>query len=117
MRKITLIKTIFWSIISVGLTRQTFALQGEQDLKNPLGGIDSFAELVNAIANIVFKIGVPVAVIFIIYSGFLFVSAKGNAEQLKSAKSTFFWAVIGTAVLLGAKIIATVIETTIKGLK
>jgi hypothetical protein len=79
------------------------------DLKNPLQS-ETFADLIAKITQIVAKVGLPIAVIAIIYAGFLFVTARGNEEQIKTAKKAFFWAIIGTALLLGAWAIATAIK-------
>ena len=85
-------------------------------LPNPLGNITNFGELVNKIADIVMAIGIPVAAVFIIYAGFLFVTARGSEEQIKKAKTTLYWTIIGTALLVGAKVIAAALQTTIKNL-
>ena len=85
------------------------------DLTNPLNST-SFAQLVTNIAKIVAEIGVPIAVCAIIWAGFLFVTARGSEEQLKKAKTTFFWAIIGTAILLGAWALTTAISGFVKGL-
>ncbi|MBI4692242.1 MAG: hypothetical protein HY773_02265 [Candidatus Terrybacteria bacterium] len=85
-------------------------------LINPLGD-KSFSQLVEAIAKLAAQIGIPIAAIFIIYSGLLFVTARGSEEQLKKAKTTFMWTMIGTAILLGAWVIASAIAGTIQGLK
>ncbi|MDP3051996.1 MAG: TrbC/VirB2 family protein [bacterium] len=84
-------------------------------LKNPLISC-SFAELVTNIAKIVAAIGVPIAVCAIIWAGFLFVTARGSEDQIKKAKTTFFWAIIGTAILLGAWALATAISGFVQGL-
>ena len=100
----------------VVLTNKAFALEGEESAKieNPLDNTSTFYGLILKIADIVFLIGVPIAVIFIIYSGLLFVTARGNEEKLKTAKRTFWWAILGTAILLGAKVLALAIEATVK---
>lgn len=77
----------------------------------------TFMDFVKAILEVVLKIGIPVAAMFIIYSGFLFVKAQGNPEELKRAKSAFTYAVIGTAILLGSWLLATGIESTINSLQ
>ena len=82
-------------------------------LPNPLSSC-SFSQLVASIADLAVKIGIPIAVIFIIYSGLLFVTARGSEDKLKTAKTSITWAIIGTAILVGAKIIAEVLEATIK---
>lgn len=102
-------------IINLALVSDTFALQGEGSLKNPIKA-ETVSELVSAIAKVVAEIGIIVAAIFIIYSGFLYVSARGSEEKLKKAHETFTWAVIGTAIILGAWVIAEAIEATITSL-
>jgi len=73
------------------------------DLENPLGPTTTtFVVLIEKIANIVMQIGLPIAALAIIYAGFLFVTAGGNEEKVKTAKKTFLWAIIGTALILGA---------------
>ncbi len=85
-------------------------------IKNPIK-VENIGELVNSILGIVLQISVPVAVVFIIYSGFLFVTARGDPKKLTDAKRTFMWTVVGIAVLLGASVIAGVIDATIKQIK
>ena len=82
------------------------------DLTNPLKST-TFADLVANIAKIVAQIGFPIAVMALLWAGFLFVTARGNEEQLSKAKTTLLWAVIGTAILLGAWGIATAVSSFI----
>ncbi len=84
-------------------------------LDNPIKA-KTFQELVEAILEVVVAIGTPIAILAIIYSGFLFVSARGNSEKLVKAREAFMWTIIGVAVLLGAKVLSTVISGTIKNL-
>ena len=84
-------------------------------LKNPLKGNESdlygFIKLV--VNNVLIPVGGVVAVLYIMYSGFLMVTAQGNTTQIEKAKKGFFYAVIGTAVLLGAWVITEGIVSTI----
>jgi len=89
---------------------------GSNPLQNPLN-VGSFPELMDSILKIVIQIGTPVAVLAVIYSGFLFVTAQGNEEKLKTAKSALVWSAIGTAVLLGSWVLAGAIGATINELK
>ena len=41
-----------------------------------------------------------VAVIMGLYAGFLFMTASGDAEQVKTASKTFLWAIVGVAVAI-----------------
>jgi ABC-type amino acid transport system permease subunit len=81
-------------------------------LTNPLKA-QTLSEFLVDVLEIVRDIGFIVAVFFIVYAGFLFVTARGNDEKLKTAKSAFLWAIVGTAVLLGAFLFATIIENTV----
>lgn len=121
VKKFLLLKGFFWIIINTVLILPFFAKAatgGETgdsaNIPNPLGDTATFSELILKITNIVLKIGYPIAVIFIIYSGLLFVTARGSEEKLKTAKKTFLWAILGTAVLLGATVLAEAIKATIE---
>ncbi len=75
-------------------------------------------DLVKAIVDeILIPIGAVVAVVMIIFSGFLFVTARGNETQITKAKESLKWALIGSAILLGAWVISEVIQGTINELK
>jgi hypothetical protein len=120
IHKNILSQTIFWSIINIVLILPILTkadeLGGETTgttLTNPLTA-QSFSDLVASIAKLAAEIGIPIAAIFIIYSGLLFVTARGSEDQLKKAKINFMWAMIGTAILLGAWVIADAIATTVK---
>ncbi len=107
---------IKWGILSISLPINALAQGGGTggELTNPLN-VGSIPALVESIAALAAKIGIPIAAIFIIYSGLLFVTARGSEEQLKKAKTNFMWAMIGTAILLGAWVIAKAIKETIQG--
>ena len=50
------------------------------------------------------------------YGGFLYVTAGGDEEKLGKAQKTITWALVGTAVLLGANVIMNAIQGTISSL-
>lgn len=88
---------------------------GGTTLQNPLGGVSDFQSLLNLVlTKIVIPLGAILCALVIIYSGFLFVTARGEEGKIETAKKTFFYAVIGTLVLLGAATIAGIIQSTIK---
>ena len=118
IKKIRLPKAYIWLIINIGLVLPLKIVKSAcqpNTICNPLTA-GSFSALITSLANIAFAIGFPIAIMFILWSGFLFVSARGNEEQIKTAKKTFTWAIIGTAILLGAKVIAVGIQNTILSL-
>ena len=118
MKKI--IEKIYYLLVlaSVVLPAVSFATQGgieEPKLKSPFkdGDMTIFSFLDFILREIVLPIGAVIAVFFLVYSGFLFVVARGSEDKLKTAKATFLWTIIGVAVLLGATAISLAIKGTI----
>ena len=86
-------------------------------LDNPLGDkINDLPSFIYTILEVVFQIGAILSVLAIIYVGFLFVSARGDPEKLVTARRAFLYTIIGIAVLLGATLIASVIDSTVTDL-
>ena len=81
---------------------------GGIELPNPIQS-QTFADLVQKIAKVFTAVGIPLVAIFLIYAGFLFVTAQGSEDKLKTAKTTFFWAIVGGAIVIGAYAIATAV--------
>ena len=52
----------------------------------------------------------------IVYSGFLFVTAQGNETKLEKAKKVIVWTLIGGVLVLGAQVVATAIQGTVREL-
>lgn len=63
-----------------------------------------------SIANFLLLYGMPFVVIFMIIAGFMFVTARGNEEQLTKAKTMLWWTIVGTAIIIGANLIVKAIE-------
>ncbi|TSC61095.1 MAG: hypothetical protein G01um101448_874 [Parcubacteria group bacterium Gr01-1014_48] len=85
-------------------------------LTNPLR-FGSIPEFITAVLNIVLMIIVPLVAVFLMYAGFLYVSAQGNATQVEKAHKVFLWTIIGAAVALGAMILSSAIQGTINSLR
>lgn len=73
-----------------------------QPAPEPPPTIDIPAVILN-VTNWLFGILLAAAVIFLIYGGFLFVTASGNEEQLVKARSIIRYAVVGLVVALLAQ--------------
>ena len=88
-------------------------------LDNPFGETGgSLVGLLDKIFDgIIFPIGGILAVLAFIYSGFLYVSAQGNTTKIQDAHRALLYTAIGTAVLLGARVISLVISNTVDQLK
>lgn len=78
--------------------------------------IKTIPEFLLALVDIIFLFGMPIIVLFIIYGGFLFVTAGDNEAQITKARKTILWTLVGAAVLIGAKVIAMAIQATVLSL-
>lgn len=85
---------------------------GTNKLVNPLG-VDSFCQLIGVILKAAIAIGIPIAVLFIVWAGFKFILARGSPGELSEARSNFINVIIGIAIFLGASLIAQVIIATL----
>lgn len=84
-------------------------------LLNPLT-VDSIEELLALILDVVIIFAVPIIIFFIIYSGFLYVTAQGKPDQIKKATTAFTWTVIGGVIILAANILLIIIQNTVEAL-
>jgi len=84
-------------------------------LKNPLG-VDTIQGAIKAFMGAIVRVALPFIVVFFIYSGFSFITARGNPEAIKTAKNTFYYTIIGTLLILGAWAITNAIIGTINGI-
>lgn len=87
-------------------------------LDNPFKTGGNLIEFITVIINnIILPIGGVLAVLAFIFSGFKYVTAQGDPSKIKEAHRALLYTVIGTAILLGAWLIAGVISNTIDKLK
>ncbi len=83
-------------------------------LDNPLKDEYSTVDkLIGALLKIIIKIGVPVAALFLVYAGFMFVTSQGEPKRLDTAKSILIWTIVGTFLVVGAMVIREVLTSTI----
>lgn len=78
---------------------------------------DSIAGLFTALLDILVVFATPIVVFFIIYAGFLYVTARGNVETISKAHRALLYAVIGGVIILGGSVLIEVIEGTVNEVK
>ena len=71
-------------------------------INNPLA-VDSFAELIDAIIDIIFYFAIAIAPIMFIIAGFYFVTAIDRPEKIETAKKMILWTLIGLLIVIAAK--------------
>ena len=112
-------KTFIAPILSFATLLSPFAIaHAASTYNNPItyGGVTSIPCFLVALVDLIFLVGIPIIVLFIIYSGFLFVTGGDNEAQTKKARFVFTWTMVGALVLLGAKAIALAIKNTVLSL-
>ncbi len=67
---------------------------------------------IDTITNLVFGILLAVAVLAIIYAGFLFITAGGVSEKITTARTTLLYAVIGIVIALLARGVVNYLHET-----
>ncbi len=72
-----------------------------QNLVNPPATLD-IAAVLKRVEGLLIQIATPIAVICLIWAGFLFMTAQGEVSKIETAKKMFFWVLIGMAVVLFA---------------
>ncbi len=86
-------------------------------LRNPLNdNFSSIPQFVSGALKVMVMVALPIITLFMVYSGFLFVFAQGNQEQLAKAKTNFVYVIIGSILILGAWVFASLIGGTISQL-
>jgi len=105
MKQIILISIFTCLIMPVAVAAEGEIIQ----IQNPLTAT-SFEAIVGNGIDFIFKIAVVLAPLMVIFGGFLFLTAGGNAEQINRAKNLLIWAAIGFLVVLLSKGILAIIN-------
>jgi hypothetical protein len=87
-----------------------------QNFVNPLSTGSSLEALLLKIVDIVIFMLIPVIVLMLVYTGFLFVQAQGNPAKISEAKKVFVWTLVGAFVILAAQTLQVVIKDTVDSL-
>jgi len=130
-KHLLLLKPVFWSIISIVLLLPVTisaeiggggqggdtAGSGGTQFVNPLGAEkNSITVFLADIIDIVLTIAIPIAVMSIIFAGLKMVMARGNETELSKAKELLKWTLIGTAVLIGSKVLVGAVQGTLSNI-
>lgn len=84
-------------------------------VENPLK-FNSICGLIKGLLDAAIVIGIPIAVLFIVYAGLKFVLARGKSAELIVARTNFLYTIVGIAIFLGSWVIIEVIVNTVKAL-
>jgi hypothetical protein len=75
----------------------------------------TITELIDGIINAVFKIGIILAPLMILWGAFTFVTAAGRPEKIETGKKIIFWAIVGLAIILFSRAIISIVRSILGG--
>lgn len=102
--------------VSVMVLFASFA-HAQTGLESPLNSnFSSIPAFIAGALKALAVIALPIITLFLVISGFLFITAQGNQQKLDTAKKNFFYVIIGALLILGAWILATLIAGTVSQL-
>lgn len=104
---------ILWMLALPVFAQTTPCVQGT--LCNPLR-FSTIEQFIEGVLKGIIMIAIPVIVAFMVWAGFQYVSARGNPGKISAAHKNFYYVIIGTAMILGAWVLATLIGATIRQL-
>ena len=83
-------------------------------LQNPLSSnFNTVGGLISGFLQIFTYLVIIAGVLMIIYVGLRFVLAMGNTDEIKKRKEQMLWLVIGLAIVIGARVLVTVVLNTL----
>ncbi len=74
------------------------------------------SDFISAVLRAVVYLSMPIIALFIMYAGFKYILARGNPGAIDEAHKNFMYVIIGSLLILGAWVLATLIGGTISQL-
>ncbi len=79
--------------------------------ENPLGNIDMNTAIIQ-ITQIVQTILIIVSVLYILYAGLMFVTARGDTAKLIKARNALFFGLIGAMLIIASQTLVNALKET-----
>lgn len=85
------------------------------EIENPLrGGPNNIFEIINIITRWILQLSIPIAVLAILWAGFLYLTAGANVNNVKKARDVLWYTVIGLAIIFVGRGFITLIYSVIE---
>ena len=104
----SIIRFSIFSLLTILLLGGTFALA--QVEFTPSGKFETPYSIISAIQKFILMLGVPIAVIFLIIAGYMFLTSSGAMEKITKAKGILTWTLVGLVIVLAGAGIGEVIK-------
>ena len=83
-------------------------------LYNPLGSKNlSIPTLIGKLISIFINIVGAIALLMVIYGGFIWMTSRGDSNKIKSGRDTLVWAALGLVLIFSARAILNLFFTSI----
>ncbi len=112
LTRLATIMIVFWAAALPVFAQTGGCANGTKCLENPLkfGSIEGFIE---GVLKAVVMIALPIIVAFMVFAGFKYIAARGNPGKISEANKNFVYVLMGTVMILGAWVLATLIGGTV----
>lgn len=91
----------------------TIPCTGDLCLQNPLGSINTPAELIGRVLNAGFGVVGSLALVMFVYGGITWMTSSGNPEKVKKGRDVLIWAAIGLFIVFSAYALVRVVLSVI----
>ena len=98
----------FVSVAAAGLPLLVLAQGGISPVTPP--ATINIQQIINTVINWAFGLLIALAVLFIFYAAFLYLTAAGDAEKVKSASNYIIYAVIALVVAFAARGLVAIVR-------
>ena len=85
-------------------------------LRNPIA-FPSITSLLAGVLQVVIIIAIPIVMAYLIYGGFLYVTARGNPDQIRKGSSALIYGLIGAVIIIGSVAILEIITNLVTEFK
>lgn len=102
--------TEFLPAISIALL-PNLALAADGDKVEPIK--KTLPELITLISSAIAKISIPIAILFMIIGGFMYVTSSGEPENIQKAKLIILYSIIGLVFIIASWVIINFVTTSL----
>ena len=107
-------KTIFKILTLTTILKTNVLLAVTSPIAPPLGENTDLKTIFMNILDVAQVIMIMIATLYLLYAGFMFVTAKGDPARIKSAQNALLWGLVGAGLILTAEVLAYAIGDTVK---
>ena len=102
--------TLVWiALIFIATPFLTYAVP----VPNPTPGFGSIEQIVLQVVNIVQILLIMATVLYLLYAGLMFVTARGEPSKITKARDALLWGMVGAALILASRVLVTTLQNAV----